>query len=137
MVAPELKQRIQTVLVHAQSTDAEEEPKILNLNLNASACDEPADGLVEMPAKIQVRAGGEEDGQTGPTRRHVVACARTRVYVITPSDPSNVPSTLKVRGIPEHKDLLHGVGPVTDGFTAVLYLAGSGTLILKDDFDGG
>lgn len=43
---------------------------------------------------------------------------------------------LKVYGIPEHKDLLEGTGPVAEGFTAVVYLAGSGTLILRDDFDG-
>ena len=57
MVAPELNQRIQAVLVHAQSTDAEEEAKILNLN--ASSATDDADGLVEVPAKIQVRARGE------------------------------------------------------------------------------
>ena len=58
MVASELKQRIQTVLIHAQSVKPEEKPDIQTFELNAATCTSVVDDpgvLVEVPAKVQVR----------------------------------------------------------------------------------
>ena len=58
MVASELKQRIQTVLVHAQSAKPVENPNIqtfeLDVTTHTSVVDDPG-VLVEVPAKVQVR----------------------------------------------------------------------------------
>ena len=42
-----------------------------------------------------------------------------------------VPARVQLFGIPAHKDLLHGTGPVAEGYTAVVYLSGGGTRVSK------
>lgn len=58
MVALELKQRIQTVLVHAQSAKPGEKPDIRTFKVFATTYTSVVDDLgvlVEVPAKVQVR----------------------------------------------------------------------------------